>query len=209
MIFYKSLIVYLVAHFTLFSSTTGQIDITVNVTGNPSSSSTSIEQADIEIGSFFITNHQSYPLTPEEQKRQYDIYNIFSSKDAFGILHSNSSLFGNLPRGTFLSLHYTLPDSNTNKDLQVSFKVKHSEEYALLPLEEGGKKIPIKVYLIDITKPANVQKPIELRPNQKYSLGKIEGKTLFMVIPKKSKISGETVDFNNYTLPLEVIYHAP
>ncbi|MCH9622122.1 MAG: hypothetical protein S4CHLAM20_15570 [Chlamydiia bacterium] len=203
MILLKSLVLSLVA-LSLYAATEGGVDIYVSTPN-----SEFYQDEDIRIGSYFTPNNQSYPLTPDEIKKIATEKPIFSSQEAFAILHKNSSLFGNVPRGKLLTLNFTIPESNSKKDIQISFSEKNSKTFVLLPLSDKDKSIPIEVYLIDTSKPAQFQKVIQVKFDEKYPIERLEGKSLFVIIPMKKRVSGDTVNFNHYTLPMEVNYHAP
>lgn len=210
---------FLILPLILFCSSTAEVNVQFTAptasgsssSGSSSSSSLSqgIDYADVDISSYFTSNHQAYPLTPNEEKVNQNQQPIFSSNDAFIVLEQGKIPFGHIPRGKLLSLEITMPKSAPSSEMTVSFTEKQLNDFALISLKHNEKSIPIKVYLIDKSKPAQFQKVIEVKAGEKYSLERVSGKSLFIIIPKKAWITADTVDINQYTLPMEVHYHTP
>jgi len=192
----------------LFSATEQTVDIYVTIP-NVSGGGASSLNPTLEIGSFFTPNNKYYPLTPSEIKHNDTHQPIFSAKEAFAILHRASSLFGKVPRGKMLSLHLTLPEKRIPGEVNISISEKLSKQFELKPLDKKYKPIPIEVYLVDLRIPIKFQKPTKIELGKQYNFSRVEGKTLYVVIPNKNHISNETVNFNHYRLPLEVTYHSP
>lgn len=163
-----------------------------------------IDYRDVEIGSMFTPNHQSYP------RHKYINTPIFSSEEAFAILNKNSTLFGNLPRGTFINLHLTTgEESNKRVYFSVSEKNIDAKSFYFIPLSKKDKTVAVKLFLIDLSRPTYLERMREIQPNESYAMKDVAGKTLFLLIPNKGKKSFQTVDFNKYRFPLEVQYSAP
>jgi hypothetical protein len=189
----------------------GRIDLTISIPdfSIDQEEGENLSDVQVEIGSFFIPNHQPYPLTPDQNKKNATVDPIFSTKEAFAIFDNKGALFYNVPRGKLLSLHLTINKQNKNSPLFVSIGSEVSDCFMLMPENKQDPPIKVKVFLIDQNSLTLVPSKIEVLPNQWIKIDKVEGKTLFIFIPNKGKKSFQTVNFNNYNFPLRVTYHAP
>ena len=158
----------------------------------------------VDIGSYFTPNHHSYPV------RKSLNHPIFFPQEAFAILRRHSSLFGKVPRGRLLNLHLTINQQPEKPPMYFSLQESNiRKKFTFIPLKNTDKAIEVKLYLIDLNKLAIERPIIEVKIGKSYPIEEVAGKTLFLVIPNTKWVSFQTVDFNKYFFPLEVIYHSP
>ena len=163
----------------------------------------------IELGSFFTPNHQAYPLLPSVIKYNLIEYPIFTGYEGLNILENRKWLYKYLHKDTFIHIPLVIIDAKTKKEIMVSISEENTKHFSLLPNGSEFSKVPIKLFLIDFSEAKLQSKPIEIKPNKKYPLEKLSGKSLFIFIPKKKNSTQQVLYTDDYYLPLEVHYHSP
>lgn len=207
MSFYKKTTALIIALSTFGFAADANIDINITIPAIDNEST--LEGYQVEIGSFFTPNHQFYPLTPDQHKRNHNQDTIFSAKEAFAILYNNGSLFKDVPRGRLLSLHLTINKQAEDSPISVSVSSSSSKSFKLIPIDKEKSPIRVKIYLVDLNSSELTNPIIEVFPGERYSVEQVSGRTLFMLIPNKGWASFQTINFNDYSIPLEVTYHSP
>jgi hypothetical protein len=169
-----------------------------------------IETLEIQsISSFFTVNHQAYPLLPSVIRFNYIEYPIFTAQEALCIIDNGKSLYKTVHRGTFIALPVTIKPADTKTKLTVSISEEQNEDFSFLPKNDKYSKVPIKLYFIDVSSEKISESLIEIVPNKQYPIKEVEGKTIFVFLPKDKRANPNTINVNNYSLPLEVHYHSP
>ncbi|MCH9619037.1 MAG: hypothetical protein SP4CHLAM5_11820 [Chlamydiia bacterium] len=169
-----------------------------------------IETLEIQsISGFFTANHQSYPLLPSVIRFNYIEYPIFTAQEALCILDNGKPLYKTVQRGSFIALPVTIKPTNVETNLTVSVSEEQEKRFIFLPRDKNSSKVAIKLFFIDISKGEVTHSFIEILPNKHYPIEEVQGKTLFIFIPKTEKEGQNTININNYSLPLEVHYHTP
>lgn len=161
------------------------------------------------IGTFYLANHQSYPLTPEQLKRNNNQNPLFSPNEAITILQKGKALLKDIPKDQYVPLPLTIKAEAGSNPLYVTINEEEFKSFELIPLKKNLKKVPIKLYLIDLSNRKRNNKPIELTPGKKYTAKRVNGRSLYLYIPQEEGDTSEKLNLSDYRLPLEVVYHAP